>query len=47
MTTFLRIVDLFYPKTIKKLYLLDVFAKLTTKTGTIIVPALAKYNFFG
>ena len=37
--------DSYYPTTVKKLYPLDVFAALTTKTGTKIVPTFAKYNF--
>ena len=45
MVTPLKKVDLYYPTTIKKLYLLDLFAALVTKTGTEIVPTLTKYDF--
>ena len=41
---YLRKVDLYYPKTTKKLYFPALFAVLTTKTGTKILPALAKYK---
>ena len=40
MTNLLRKIDLYYSITIKELYLLNVFATLTTKPGT-----LAIYNF--
>ena len=45
MTNLLRKIDLYYSITIKELYLLNVFATLTTKPGTKIVPTLAIYNF--